>query len=305
MKTYPSGVWPVMITPYLTNGDVDYEGLEGITDWYISRQVSGLFATCQSSEIFTLSTKERAQIVESVVKKAHGRVPVIASGHVSTQTKDLLEEMKRMEDVGANAFVLISNRLAAQDEPDSAWLDRLGDILAKSTMDLGMYECPYPYKRLLNKQTITACAASGRFFFLKDTCCDEKEIKNRLQWVKGSPMKLFNANSATLLDSLKDGAAGFSGIMANFHPEVYVWLCRHPNHPKAQEVQNILTLTSLAENLQYPISAKYHLQAIEGISIELTSRVANEGLFTPLHKKSVHSIHQVIKALPQYIQEEI
>ena len=35
---------------------------------------------------------------------------------------------------------------------------------------------------------------------------------------------LFNANAQTLLPSLELGAAGFSGVMANFHPDLYARL---------------------------------------------------------------------------------
>ena len=47
-----SGIWPTMITPFSANGTIDYEGLEYLIEWYIREQVSGLFAVCQSSEMF-------------------------------------------------------------------------------------------------------------------------------------------------------------------------------------------------------------------------------------------------------------
>ena len=37
-----------------------------------------------------------------------------------------------------------------------------------------------------------------------------------MEAVRGSQLKIFNANSATLLDSMKFGISGFSGVMANF-----------------------------------------------------------------------------------------
>ena len=50
-------------------------------------------------------------------------------------------------------------------------------------------------------------------------------IRRKLKAVEGSPLKIFNANSATILPSLRAGCAGFSGVMANFHPELYADLC--------------------------------------------------------------------------------
>lgn len=82
-NNFPGGVWPVMLTPFDKNGEVDYLALEKLTEWYIAHKVSGLFAVCQSSEMFCLSLEERMKVAETVVRTADGRVPVIASGHIS------------------------------------------------------------------------------------------------------------------------------------------------------------------------------------------------------------------------------
>jgi hypothetical protein len=89
-KTMPDGVWPTMVTPFTDADKVDYGALGELVEWYIDAGVDGLFAVCQSSEMFFLSLEERVSIAEFVVKKAAGRVPVIASGHL------LLNRMKGM-----------------------------------------------------------------------------------------------------------------------------------------------------------------------------------------------------------------
>jgi 4-hydroxy-tetrahydrodipicolinate synthase len=68
----------------------------------------------------------------------------------------------------------------------------------------GVYECPYPYKRLLSDKVLEAMAASGRFAFIKDTCCDAELIAHRVKVLNGRT-GLFNANSATLLETLRAG----------------------------------------------------------------------------------------------------
>lgn len=272
MIHYPNGVWPVMLTPYRMDGAVDHEGLTALTHWSLANGAAGLFAACQPSEIFRLSPQERAALVATTVKAADGRAPVVASGHVSPRVQDTLEEVRRMADAGADIFILISNRLAGENETDDMLLDRLDEIMGRSRMNLGLYECPYPYKRLLTERVLRACAESGRFYFLKDTCCDATLIAQHIQWLKGSPMKLFNTNTTTLLQ----GAAGFSGVMANFHPRFYARLCCHPEHPGADKIQECLSLASLAARNAYPVCAKYYLREWEALPIESISRVASE-----------------------------
>ena len=74
-------LWPVMLTPFTASGEVDYDALARMIDWYEEAGTTGLFAICQSSEVFYLSLAERVKIASFVKKRAH--VPVIASGHTS------------------------------------------------------------------------------------------------------------------------------------------------------------------------------------------------------------------------------
>ena len=49
---FPGGSWPVMLTPFTEDNKIDYDGLKELVDWYIKNGVSGMFAVCQSSEMF-------------------------------------------------------------------------------------------------------------------------------------------------------------------------------------------------------------------------------------------------------------
>ena len=144
-NVFPDGVWPVMLTPFTENNDVDYAALERLTDWYFENGCSGLFAVCQSSEVFSLSLEERLKIAAFVKKAAKGR-PVIASGHISDAVADQTEELKRMADTGVDALILISNRLAGEEESDDVLLGRLESIMDKlpETLPLGFLNVHIP-----------------------------------------------------------------------------------------------------------------------------------------------------------------
>ena len=55
---------------------------------YISSGCVGLFACCQSSEMFYLSPDERLQLAKHVVETAAGRVAVVASGTFGGSVED-------------------------------------------------------------------------------------------------------------------------------------------------------------------------------------------------------------------------
>ncbi|NLF29173.1 MAG: dihydrodipicolinate synthase family protein [Clostridiales bacterium] len=299
MNAYPGGVWPVMLTPFRRGGEIDEDGLRALVDWYIAHGVDGLFACCQSSEIYWMNLAERVRITGITRSQAAGRVPVVASGHISDDFDEQIRELEAIAATGVDAVILITNHLAKPDESDDTWMSNMERLIARldPAINLGAYECPLPYKRLLSPEMAGFVASTGRFYFLKDTCCDAATIREKLAAIRGTNLKLYNANSTTVLESLLDGAPGYSGIMANFHPELYVWLTRNPHSPKAQRVQDMLTLSSLIERQLYPVNAKHHLKEIEKLPITTFSRAQDDALLSETFKTEVRMMNRAMNAL--------
>jgi 4-hydroxy-tetrahydrodipicolinate synthase len=289
-----------MITPFTGANTLDFAALEYLVAWYLERGVTGLFAVCQSSEMFYLSLDERVSLARAVVKLAEGRVPVIASGHVSDTLAEQADEVQHIAATGVDAVVLVTNRFAPQTDSDAVWQQNIERFLSLIPDDiaLGFYECPYPFKRLLSPELLTWCAQTGRFLFLKDTSCDLDQMRAKQTAVDGSALKIFNANAATLLDSLKLGLAGYSGVMANFHPELYAWLWQNWSAmpDEAQQLQNFLGAASLIERQVYPVNAKYYLQ-LEGLPISLHTRARDPRELTASARLEVEQFHALSHSL--------
>ncbi|WP_211595355.1 dihydrodipicolinate synthase family protein [Paracoccus litorisediminis] len=255
-----TGVWPVMLTPFTEDLEIDWSSLENLIDWYISAGVHGLFANCQSSEMFFLSDIESLKLTRFVMDHVDGRVPVVASGHTASSPNHQVEQLQATAETGVDSVILISNRLASADEPEVVLLERLATLTERipESVGIGIYECPYPYKRLLTDGVVRWSAQSGRYTFLKDTCCNLDTLRRRAEIVKGTRMHIANANAQTLLPSLKAGCHGYSGVMANFHPALYVWLTENwqAEPEKAEVLQQYLSTAALIESLDYPVCAK-------------------------------------------------
>ena len=268
--TVSDGIWPVMITPFTPSGAVDYSGLEALTNWYIEKGCDGLFAVCTSSEMTFLDEAERLAIARFVKDCSAGRLPVVATGFLSDYSENGAEKVKNMYATGVDAVVLLTNAFR-DGGSDAVFMQNLEHFLKSvpEEIPLGLYECPFPYKRVLSPDAFRFCAQTGRFYFIKDTCCDPEQIRAKLAAAAGTALKLFNANSATLLDSLKNGCAGYCGIMANYHPQLYKWLFHHweTKPEKAELLQTILTISSFIEYPNYPMTAKSYLRQFENLPI--------------------------------------
>ena len=297
-----SGSWVTMLTPFQEDGQVDFDAIPTLVDFY-AESCDGIFAVCQSSEMFFLSLDERVRLGEAVLREARGRLPVVVSGHVANDFNEQLSEIEAMSRLGADAVVLVVNRLASPDEDDNIWLRRLEQVLDRFPSEpFGMYECPYPYPRLLSDEAVRYIAKTGRFSFVKDTCCCRERLNRRLDLLRCSPVQLFNANTATLLETAKAGA-GYSGVMANFHPELYRWLVKHAGDEpvRASRLHAYLTALSWIEAKAYPACAKRHLHE-KGLPIRDYCRNGAHARITTDLADDLHAIRlieQEMKALTE------
>ncbi|MCI0492627.1 MAG: dihydrodipicolinate synthase family protein [Planctomycetes bacterium] len=272
----PRGSYPALLTAFHENHAIDWQGVEQLTDYAIDNGSAGMFAAGLSAEINFMTDEEKVSLVRHIVQYTAGRVPIvgcaITTGPLTTQA----ELIRQVNATGVDAVAISVCQLANKDEDDQAWVRNCQTLLQQTPerIALAVYECPAPYHRLLSEETIAWIARTGRFCFLKDTCCRAEVIRTRLEIIRGSRLKLYNANTATLLDSLEAGASGFCGIGANYAPELYAWLCREfQNRPKlaAELHQYLADCVRLTEGSSYPVSAKEYLRQ-HGLQLDRFSR---------------------------------
>ena len=298
-KKIKGGVYPTMITPYTVDNKIDYNGVEQVLNWYAERGVDGIFAICQSSEIFFLSFEEKLELLKFIIAHKPEGVNIVASGHTADDLETQIEEAKHFIDCGIDAYVFISNRFAKPEESDEVLFHNMMTVCeALPNTDFGIYECPYPYKRLLTPELLKKMVQTDKFRFIKDTCCSLEQLQAKLDAVKGSDLMIFNANAATLLESLQMGCSGYSGVMANFHPELYSKLIQYKDTDieKAQKLQNLLGFFSVAECQAYPINAKYYM-TLDGLNINYTSRARSINDFPKNRQLEIDQMYALTKQI--------
>jgi 4-hydroxy-tetrahydrodipicolinate synthase len=276
-KKLPDGLWPVMLTPFRENMEVDIDGLRRLTQFYIDAGAAGLFANCLSSEMYQLTEVERLKVIETVVSQSGGRVPVVATGSFSDDADTATAFIKRVADAGTAAVVLITSIIVLPQENDAVLKSRLETIIGKTEgIPLGLYECPVPYKRLVTPEILQWLSGTGRFSYHKDTSCDPAAIDKKVKAMQGTGFTLYNADTPTAIDSLVSGAGGISPIAANFYPELYSFMLesfyRTGRTPALDQLHSLLTIMDRVVHAYYPMSAKVFLQK-RGLKITSRTRL--------------------------------
>jgi 4-hydroxy-tetrahydrodipicolinate synthase len=259
------GFIPVMLTPFKDNGAIDFDALTSLTEFYLQAGAAGLFANCLSSEMFELSEAERIQIIEHVVKITNGAVPVVATGTFGGSISDQAQFVNRVYNCGVQAVIAITGLLAASDDSDAVFNDRVFDLISQTNnVPLGFYECPVPYKRVLSADQLHQFVSTGRVIYHKDTCLDLEQIKAKLKATEGHAFGLYDAYMVHAVESLKAGSAGLSCIQGNYFPELIVWLCDNYNNAsltaEVNQVQQFFVDNMDVMHDIYPTVAKFYLQ---------------------------------------------
>ena len=307
-------IFTTMVTPYKADGSVDFDMAEKYVDWYFENGLTGIFAVCQSSEIFYLTLEERVELNRRVYKRAkelekqHGRkFTVVSSGHVSDTMEEQAEELNAIWKSGTEALILITNRLDLHNEGDDVFIANAEKLLKMLPEDvkLGLYECPHPYKRLVTPKILDWCLSTGKFYYMKDTCCDAAVMKERCAQLAGSSFKLLNANCQTFLESMQNGGDGYCGIMCNFHPKLYAWMGEHfeQDPEKAEQVQSVIGTFGFTEvGLPYPLTAKYHMNLC-GLPTENIARNRRSEELTEYGRSCMQQMKRATDYLEKMLEE--
>ena len=79
-----------LVTPFLKNGDVDYDSLSSLLDWHIANETDGIVSVGTTGESATLNVKEHIEVIDYSVKYVQNRIPVIA-GTGANSTDEAIE----------------------------------------------------------------------------------------------------------------------------------------------------------------------------------------------------------------------
>ena len=102
-----TGAAVAIITPMNTDGSVNYDELGRIIDDQIAHSTDAIVICGTTGESPTLTDEEHTECIRYTVKKAAGRIPVIA-GTGSNDTKYAIWLSQQAEADGADALLLVT-----------------------------------------------------------------------------------------------------------------------------------------------------------------------------------------------------
>lgn len=101
------GSLPALVTPMRADGEIDWPALDALIDWHVAEGSDGLVPVGTTGESPTLSHAEHEAVVEAVVRRVAGRIPVIA-GAGSNNTREAIGLAQHACQVGADGLLVVT-----------------------------------------------------------------------------------------------------------------------------------------------------------------------------------------------------
>ena len=238
-NTVFKGVATALITPLTENG-IDYEAFGKLIDWQIDEGINALVICGTTGEASTLTDEEHRAAISFAVKRAAGRVPIIA-GTGSNDTAYALELTHHACEAGADAILVAT---PYYNKATQKGLIKMYTAIADaSTVPVILYNVPSRTGVNIEPTTYQALAEHPNIVAIKEANGNISKIVETMALVHDK-LDLYSGNDDQIVPLMSRGGIGVISVISNLLPRETVELC---NRYFAGDIQG-------AAELQY----KYH-----------------------------------------------
>jgi 4-hydroxy-tetrahydrodipicolinate synthase len=209
------GCYTVLVTPFTEGGEaVDLTALERLVEFQIAEGIRGLIPLGSTGEFLSVSPEERTAIVETVVKTARGRVPVII-GTGAEDTREVVRTSKEAESLGADGVMIIPPFYSVPTLPE---LVHHYDTVAKAIgLPIMVYNNPATANVDLTPEMLAEISRVPNCRYVKESTLEVTRVRDVVA-LCGDRMEIF----AGVLgyESAWLGAIGWVAVCSNLAPRL-------------------------------------------------------------------------------------
>jgi len=213
------GVFPVIVTPFDENGDVDFEALAAHDERIADAGVQGIITLGTTGEIATQTADEQREVVETVVDVSS--VPVIA-GTGTNDTRESVERTETAEAAGADGVLVVS---PYYNQPNrDGILAHYETVATAVDIPIIPYNVPHRTGRDLEPDEVAEIAEHPNIPGMKDSLGDMNRLTDLVVETRDQEFDVMTGYDSLFYPLLEAGGTGVVSITGNLYPEVMVEL---------------------------------------------------------------------------------
>ena len=219
-KTVFRGIATALITPF-KEGQVDFDAYGRFIDWQIEQGINALVACGTTGESSTLSDEEHRAALAFAVKRAAGRVPVIA-GTGSNELDYAVDLSKYAVSVGADAILVVTPYYnKATQKGLIGMYTAIADAAGVPTI---LYNVPSRTGVNIEPKTYAALAEHPNIVAFKEANGNISKIVETMSYVRGK-LDLYSGNDDQIVPLMAMGGIGAISVLSNILPRETVSIC--------------------------------------------------------------------------------
>lgn len=215
IKAKLQGSMVALVTPMLTNGEVDYDKLADLIDWQIEEGTDCLVAVGTTGESATLTVQEHSEVIRFFIKQVAGRVPVIA-GTGANSTHEAIALTRTAKEAGADCVLLVA---PYYNKPTQEGLYQHYKAIAEAVdIPQMLYNVPGRTVVDIAQETVERLADIDNIVAIKDATGSLERGAKLIEAV-ADRLVVLSGDDGTSLELVKLGGKGNISVTANIVPK--------------------------------------------------------------------------------------
>lgn len=209
-----SGSIVALVTPFTSQGNVDFAALEALVNWHVEQGTDAIVAMGTTGESATMSHDEHIMVVSAITELAAGRIAVIA-GNGSNSTSEAVYLTERMSQLPLAGFLNVN---PYYNKPSQRGLmAHYRACCEASHLPQLLYNVPSRTGADLLPEQIAELATLPNIVGIKEATGDLSRVA-RLRQLCGDDFILLSGDDPTGCDFMLQGGQGVISVTANVMP---------------------------------------------------------------------------------------
>jgi 4-hydroxy-tetrahydrodipicolinate synthase len=217
-----TGSLVALVTPMEASGAIQWDRLDALVDWHIAEGTDAIVAVGTTGESATLDMDEHLAVIERVIRRADGRIPVIA-GTGANSTAEAIELTRASAALGADAALIVTPYY--NKPPQEGLYQHYKAIIAAVDLPVIAYNVPGRTGVDLLPATVARLATLPNIVGLKEAKGDLARVQALIDLKLGDTFALYSGDDATARAAIGLGFHGDISVTANVAPAAMRQMC--------------------------------------------------------------------------------
>lgn len=205
------GTFTALVTPFNTDGSVDYGALRELVNWQIASGVEGIVAVGTTGESPTLDMEEHLKVIEVTLDTAAKRAIIIA-GTGANSTSEALELTREAKQLGADATLQVT---PYYNKPNAEGMFRHFTAVADLGLPVVLYNVPGRAGKEIPLETVVRLASNPMVVAIKEAAGNVDRVSAILN---ACELTVLSGDDSLTLPMISVGAAGVISVVSNVIP---------------------------------------------------------------------------------------